>query len=282
MSTFSAEWLALRESADERSRNKDVANALAAWLMQRASVSVVDLGAGTGANLRAVAPLLPDRQSWTLLDNDPALLEAARRQLCAWAERSERRGDDLVLYKGAAEITVHFRAETLSSNLDQILGAKPDLVTASALFDLLPATVIKALARAIAARRAAFYAVLTYNGLQKWTPHRPADNEMAAAFNRHQMTDKGLGPAAGPMAAAILADQLRLEDYSVLEGESPWRLGQSDRTLIEELQRGHALAVLELKAFDPKSADSKTVESWIKVIRSGALIGHTDIFAVPA
>lgn len=277
MSTFSAEWLSLREAADERARNKDVANAFSAWFMQRPSVSVVDLGSGTGANLRAVAPLLPSRQSWTLIDNDEALLATARRQLAAWADRSETRGDDLVLFKDAAEIAVYFKVATLSNDLDPILGTAPDLVTASALFDLMPGDFIKALVRALGSRRAAFYGVLTYNGLQKWSPHRPADNEIAAAFNRHQMTDKGMGPAAGPLAAALLADQLRLEGYNVAEGDSPWRLGQSDRTLIEEVQRGHALAVLELKA-----VESKTVESWIKVIRSGAEIGHTDIFAVPA
>ena len=277
MSTFSAEWLSLREGADDRARNKDVANAFSAWFMQRPSVSVVDLGSGTGANLRAVAPLLPDRQSWTLIDHDAALLPTARRQLAAWADRSEAQGDDLVLFKGAAEIAVHFKVATLSNDLDPILGTAPDLVTASALFDLMPGDFIKALVRALGNRRAAFYGVLTYNGLQKWSPHRPADNEIAAAFNRHQMTDKGMGPAAGPLAAALLADQLRLEGYNVSEGDSPWRLGQSDRTLIEEVQRGHALAVLELKA-----VESKTVESWVKVIRSGAEIGHTDIFAVPA
>ena len=246
--------------------------------MQRPSVSVVDLGSGTGANLRAVAPLLPNRQSWTLIDNDAALLATARRAACRLG-RSERDAAamTLLLFKGAAEIAVHFKIATLSNDLESLLGTAPDLVTASALFDLMPGDFIKALVRAVGSRRAAFYGVLTYNGLQKWSPHRPADNEIAAAFNRHQMTDKGMGPAAGPLAAALLADQLRLEGYNVLEGESPWRLGQSDRTLIEEVQRGHALAVLELKA-----VDSKTVETWVKVIRSGAEIGHTDIFAVPA
>jgi hypothetical protein len=99
---------------------------------------------------------------------------------------------------------------------------------------------------------------------------------MAAAFNRHQMTDKGFGPSAGPDAAGLLADQFRLEGYTVLEGESPWVLGQNDRSLLEELQRGHALAVLETKALD-----AKTVETWVKVIRAAAEVGHTDVFATP-
>ena len=59
------------------------------------------------------------------------------------------------------------------------------------------------------------------------------------------MRDKGFGPAAGPMAPSHLADQFRLNGYSVLEGESPWDLGRNDRMLIEELVRGHAMAAGE-------------------------------------
>ena len=154
----------------------------------------------------------------------------------------------------------------------------------------MPGDFIKALVRALGNRRTAFYGVLTYNGLQKWSPHRPADNEIAAAFNRHQMTDKGMGPAAGPLAAALLADQLRLEGYNVLEGDSPWRLGQSDRTLIEEVQRGHALAVLELKAVDqrpskpgsrssargPRSATPTSLPSRLKTFRKTGSLSPSD------
>lgn len=277
MSSFSPEWLKLREGADKRARNPDVAGAVSAWFLQRPAVSVVDLGSGTGSNLRALAPLLPEAQSWRLIDLDPELLAAAQRELVAWADRHETTGNGVVLFKGSQRISVTFTSCDLSRDLESALGTSADLITASAFFDLASESFIKSLARAATARRAAFYGVLTYNGLQKWTPHRPSDNAVAAGFNRHQMSDKGFGPAAGPLAAPLLADQFRLEGYSVIEGDSPWRLGANDRMLIEELQRGQALAVLEIKALD-----TKAVETWVKVIRSGAEIGHTDIFAMPA
>ena len=78
MSGFSAEWLALREPADHASRNRSVAGGLAGYFGNRDSVVVVDLGCGTGSNLRATSQLLPDRQSWTLVDYDLDLLAAAR------------------------------------------------------------------------------------------------------------------------------------------------------------------------------------------------------------
>ena len=63
MSGFSPEWLALREPADTRARDPGLLGALAASLAGRDSVEVVDLGCGTGANIRAIAPELGATQT---------------------------------------------------------------------------------------------------------------------------------------------------------------------------------------------------------------------------
>ena len=47
--------------------------------------------------------------------------------------------------------------------------------------------------------------------------------------------------------------------------------------LIDELVRGHAVAVTETGA-----VDEKTVVAWVNVSRTAAFVGHTDMFAVPA
>jgi SAM-dependent methyltransferase len=277
MSGFSYEWLRLREPADIAARNPDIAKAVSARFALRSSLSVADLGCGTGANLRAIAPLLPNSQSWTLIDNDPAVLDAARSELSAWAESADRVGDGLELKKGHATIRVAFKISDLAHHLEDVFASAPDLVTASAFFDLASEAFIRRLARLCAEHRAAFYAALTYNGVQRWNPHRPADNQIASAFHRHQLRDKGFGLAAGPMAAEHLADQFRMHDYLVQEGDSTWVLGRNDRMLIEEYSRGYAMAAGETGLID-----AKTLETWIKVQRSSAEIGHTDTFAVPA
>ncbi len=276
MTSFSPEWLSLREPADARARNSDIAQAVSAWFALRDHVNVVDIGAGTGANLRASCALLPSKQTWTLVDHDSGHIPHAKDALIRWADNARTEGETLHLVKGDTAIEVHFKTADLAHDLSEALGEKPGLVTGSAFFDLASAPFIRELASHLAARRAAFYGVLTYNGVQRWSPHRPADNQMMSAFHQHQLRDKGLGIALGPLAAAHLADQFRLNGYSVLEGDSAWRLEPRDRTLIEELQRGHALAVLETKA-----VDSKTVEAWVKVKRASADVGHTDTFAAP-
>jgi SAM-dependent methyltransferase len=277
VSGFTADWLDLRESADARARSNDIANALSARFALRETLNVVDLGCGTGANLRATAPLLPERQTWTLIDHDPGLLDAARKRLAAWADEVVEVSAGLRIRKGRTDISITFRRADLTRELATVLAAPVDLITASALFDLTSEQFIRDFARAVAAQRAAFLGFLTYNGIQRWQPHRPQDNQVIAAFNRHQLSDKGFGAAAGPMAAELLADQFRLNEYIVLEGDSPWRLRRSEQALIDALAAGTAQAALEAGGID-----KALVERWRATPHTGAEIGHTDVFATPA
>lgn len=276
MSGFSAKWLALREVADARARNQGLAEAFSARLFSRPQITVVDLGCGTGANLRATAPLLADNQSWTLVDHDSALLTAAAEKLEAWADEGERDGAVLKLQKANKCIAVTLRAADLARDIEGVLDAPVDLVTASALFDLASVDFIRRCVRLVTRQRAAFYTALTYNGIQRWTPRHPADNQLMSAFHRHQLSDKGFGPAAGPTAPAHLADQLRLSGYMVLEGDSPWQLGARDAALVRELVAGFAAAVAQTG-----KVDAKTLEKWSSVCRTGAEVGHTDTLAFP-
>ena len=205
------------------------------------------------------------------------LLAAARQTLLSWADTSRADGEQLILVKGSRQITVQFRRADLNADLDAALGDKPDLVTASALFDLCSPAFIKTFARAVAQRRAVFYTVLTYNGIQRWTPRQPSDSAMIAAFHAHQMTDKGFGPSAGPTAPAHLADAFRVSDYNVLEGDSPWLLGAKDQALVADLASGFAAAVRETG-----KVDGKSIDAWAKVTRTGAEVGHTDTLALPS
>lgn len=277
MSGFSPEWLALREPVDHRSRSLQIGQELSAYFQARETVEVIDLGCGTGSNLRATAPLLPAAQRWTLVDHDAALLEAARNALLGWADGSTSKDAELVLDKDGKRISVVFRQADLNRELDAVFGEKPNLVTASALFDLCSSNFIKAFARAVASRRAVFYTVLTYNGIQRWTPRHPSDGAMIAAFHAHQMTDKGFGLSAGPTAPAHLADAFRLSGYTVLEGDSPWVLSSRDQKLIAELAAGFATAVRETG-----KVEAGEIDRWTKVMRSGAEVGHTDTLAIPA
>ena len=206
MTAFSAEWLDRREPADHRSRNRKLEHALAKHFDGWRPITVVDLGCGTGSNLRATAPLLGPEQHWTLVDHERPLLDAAAERLTAWADGSDWKDGKLALFKGAKRINVEFRRADLARDLEAALGPNANLLTASALFDLGSADFIGRFAAAVAARKSAFYTVLTYDGDQRWTPEHEADAAMGEAFHAHQKRDKGFGPSAGPDAPDALSD----------------------------------------------------------------------------
>jgi SAM-dependent methyltransferase len=278
MSGFSADWLALREAADHRSRNPVLAAALAMHVSGRDTISVIDLGCGTGSNLRALAPILPARQIWRLVDHDPALLATARARIAAWADTSQDDGGDLVATRDGRSLRVSFVGADLAEGLAEALGPAADLVTAAALFDLVSAPWIAHFAAAVAALRAIFYTVLTYNGVETWTPPHPADTAILAAFHAHQGRDKGFGPSAGPAASEALARVFVEEGYRVRSADSPWRLGAEDEALIRALAEGTAAAVREVGG-----VDARLLADWLARRRSGAAcaVGHTDLLAFP-
>jgi SAM-dependent methyltransferase len=278
MTGFSAEWLALREPADHRARNAELLDGVRALFAQSDAVTVVDLGCGTGSNLRACAARLPLRQSWTLVDHDGALLETARGRLSQWAAVVETSPEGLRLAKDGKHLEVRFRQADLAKGAAQALDGSPDLVTAAALFDLASAAWIEDFVAVVARRGAVFYTALTYNGTERWRPPHPADDEMLAAFRAHQDRDKGFGPAAGQRATALLEAAFRKAGYEVRTAPSPWRLDRQSAALIRELARAAATAVRET-GMVPEPA----IRAWQKARLAGATceIGHRDLLAIP-
>ncbi len=276
MSGFSPEWLALREPVDHRSRNADVLAALQAAFADRDRLRIVDLGCGTGSNLRAISPHLGRRQHWLLVDHDPDLLALARQQLIVWADAADERGDALSLRKEHRELTVAFRQADLAVSLEEVLADGVDLVTAAALFDLVSVSWIERFARAVASRNAAFYTALTYDGVEIWDPPHPADAAILAAFNDHQASDKGFGPSAGPHATDALTRHFRALGYDVSTGDSPSRLHEPP--LIRDV-----VDCVVQAARDTGLVAEDRIADW-RAARSSAatcIIGHTDLLAIP-
>ena len=179
--SFSAAWLELREPYDRRARNATVIEAVVAALAGRPSVTIADLACGTGSTFRALKPLITARQSWRLADNDLSLLARAPQS-------------------SPPDIHVTTIPIDLNRDLEAALDGPVDLVTTSALLDLISDEWLERLAVETAARRLPVYAALSYNGRIEMTPDDAVDKKIVAAMNKHQRTDKGFGPALGPEA----------------------------------------------------------------------------------
>ncbi len=276
--TFSAGWLALREPADHRARAAELETKLAARLAHVPEQRIVDLGAGSGSNLRALAPKLGPRQRWVLVDHDDTLAEAARAAFRAFADGWRDDGEALVLDLAGKEVTVEFALRDIAADPAAPLAFRPHLVTASAFYDLVSADWCRRFAAAFARSGVVLHAALTCDGRDAWSPPQAADAEIAEAFRAHQSTDKGFGPAAGADAAGILAAALAAVGYVVETADSPWRLDTGDRQLIAQLAKGTAQAAVE----SGRVPDAAAVD-WhrARAMAQTCVIGHVDLLAVP-
>jgi SAM-dependent methyltransferase len=269
----------LREPVDHRSVDAALAARVAAHFAGRDGIAVMDLGCGTGSNLRGSFHLFGESQHWTLVDHDEALLAEARRRLGDWADEAGEMGEELVLVKDGKRLFVDTRAVDLNADLERALDWRPDLVTAAALFDLVSEPWLARFVPALVARRLPLYTVLTYDGREAWEPTHAADAAVLDAFNAHQRTDKGFGPSAGPDATIVMARLFSAAGYVAETGDSPWRMTAADSGLIRELTAGIANAARETGKLS--AAD---IAGWLEA-RAGAstgLVGHLDLFARPA
>lgn len=263
--SFSANWLTLREPYDRRSRNGAVLEAVRAWAAQRASVAVVDLACGLGSTLRGVTERLPPRQSWRLVDNDLSLLARA---------------------SGLARppnLTVTAVPVDLARDLEAALDGPVELVTTSALLDLVSHEWLDRLVTETAARRLPIYAALSYDGLATIDPADPFDSAVIDAVNKHQRRDKGFGPALGPDAAATAPGRFEAIGYQVVQGSSDWVFGPKDTEIQTEVLTGWAVAARETG-----ETSVGEIIGWlarrrdlIAAGRSMMRVGHVDFFAQP-
>jgi hypothetical protein len=280
MSGFDAGWLSLRAAADMRARNAGLAEKVAAHFAGKETLSILDLGCGTGANLRASYANYPKIQHWQLVDHDLALLEVGKQTLMHWADEGRTEADGtLCLKKGGYKLHIKFLQCDLSRGLDGLFQNEPDLVTASALFDLVSDDWLARFVDMITKKRCSVYALLTYDGAEIWQPSLPLDEAVHAGFLAHQHRDKGFGAALGPDAPDALRSHLEAIGFKVNMADSPWRLTQEpDGDLMVALADGIASASCESGTITEEQA-SDWLASRSKA--HSAHIGHQDLFAAP-
>ncbi len=267
MSGFSPAWLALREQADSRARWP----AAVALLLQRRAgadvVRIVDLGSGTGANCRHLAPRLGVAQDWLLVDHDAALL-----------------GHAVDACRGTPGLR---NLRTQCCDLLQDLQALPLthawLLTASALLDLVSEAWLVRLADHCQSAGLPVLLALSYDGRLRCEPVDADDDWIRETINAHQRRDKGFGPALGPDATRRARALFEERGYAVACGRSDWRLDTTEPALQRELLRGWAAAAAEQRPGDAGRATTWLARrlAWLESGTSTLVVGHEDLLALP-
>lgn len=263
--TVTPYWLGLRGAADDAARSVKLADA-AARLVGDGPAIVHDLGSGSGAMMRWLAPRLPVPQKWVLRDADPAIL----------ALGSRREGLPHL------PIVVTTIVEELADlPLDAFAGAS--LVTASALLDVItPTDALRIVAACVESATPAFFS-LSVAGVVRFTPADAADARIQAAFNDHQRRERDGQRLLGPHATDALRELFIAAGWRVREAATPWRLGAADRDLITEWLYGWLDAAVE-QAPALREEAHRFRELRLKQLDDGLLgveVRHRDLLAWP-
>lgn len=250
-----ADWLRLREPADAAAR----ADGLVSVLRDTRPSVIHDLACGSGSMGRWLAPTLPGPQHWVLHDRDPDLLQIA-----------------------AVDVPRNVTVETRCSDVtmlseDEFAGA--DLITASALLDLLTAAELERLVATCAGVGCPVLITLSVVGRVALSPADPLDARIAGAFDDHQRRRDLLGPDA----AAVAAGAFRRRGARVLVEPSPWRLAAGHSRLIAEWFHGWVGAACEQDE-DLAGAVEGYVGRRLAQAQAGQLsvtVDHADLLVLP-
>lgn len=262
-------WLGLREPADAAARSRGLVHRLRLRLPASRELVIHDLACGTGAMGRWLAPLLPGPQHWVAHDRDPDLLQLA-------AGNVPRRA------AGGAAVAV----ETRQSDVTALAAADlagADLITASALLDLLTGGELARLVDVCAEAGCPVLLALSVTGQVELEPAHPLDSPVRAAFNADQRRTTAAGRLLGPDAVAVAAQRFSRRGADVLVQPSPWRLGAAQTALVQEWLTGWLAAAFAhdaaLAADAAGYADRRMTQA--RAGRLAVTVGHTDLLVLP-
>lgn len=301
--SFSAAWLRLREPQDHLARAAAAAAAAAqgdGWIgalrrgRGKPTLEVLDIACGSGATLRQLASRLGGAQHWQVFDHDEALLQAWPEALAAWAKH--RRGCRVAVPDdpaGALHVacegfsaTVQRHRLDLAHGLDSLPFAGADLLTATALLDLVSMAWLASLIERAARARLALAFGLVVDGRIEWNPPLEGDALVAQAFAAHQGRDKGFaGPALGAQAPQAARSLLARAGFAVEEARSDWVLNPGGRV---EQHALHSALIEDMAAAasEQQPEQARAVARW-RQLRAAAVeqtalrVGHVDLVAVP-
>ncbi len=262
-------WLALREPADAAARAADLVEQLRRHLPATGRRVIHDLGCGSGAMGRWLAPLLPGSQHWIVHDRDADLLEIAEANLPGPAA------------DGAAVTLEARRSDIARLQPGDLAGAT--LVTASALLDLLTRDELDGLVALCDGVGCPVLLTLSVVGHVELTPADPLDRRVAAAFDAHQRRTTAGGRLLGPDAVAAAVEAFgRLRAETVVRS-SPWRLGAAEAELAAEWLAGWIGAACEQDAELAAEAEGYARRRLAEAAagRLAVTVGHTDLLVLP-
>jgi len=235
---FDPNWLQERYPFDAEARNKELEWQAVHQFAFLNHIQIVDLGCGTGSNVRYYMEQFPQNQTWYCVEEDAGLKEMFWQNISQVAREEnyelEKKGDMLKMTKSGHEMEIHF----IEGNLMQLDGLvdllRTDLILANAVFDLFSETQFTELIHTISHHSLSLLFSLNYEGM-KFFPPEEDDAFYIEQYNAHMKRPQDFGQGMGPDASHLMESVLKRALADVKAGESIWEIGERDEKMLAYL-----------------------------------------------
>lgn len=286
---FATDWLHERYRFDVAARNPEVEAACLQYFAQQDAINIIDIGAGTGANVVYLAEKLPQSQQWALVELNPTLLKYARARLTTWAIAKgysvTETGNSLRLKRESKHIALHFIKGSFLE-LPKLLQLKDyHLVTASAVFDLLSKEMLQTLVQTFHKNRLAFLTTLNYESMS-YLPTDAADEYWIDLYEAHMQRQQAFGQALGPNCGTYLETCFAtLSNEQLLRAPSRWQIEPTDTAMHRHILQFLEKSLMEMTSMGHPDKGLtpwlRQKNQWLQSQQLRLTVAHSDLFTAP-
>ncbi len=284
--SFDPNWLETRYRFDSSARKNSTEKKMLDHFSSLANINIVDIGAGTGNNVRYYASFLPQNQNWLLLDSDSDLNSQSLVLLSQWAKKNhwsyQLSENELRFQVATKTVTVKTKLGSLLELNKLVDLAKVNLITANAVFDLFSSLQWKNFLSQLIPFSLPLLATLNYSEMN-FFPFCEINQKYIDIYNQHMTRKQKFGKAMGPDCAEQMSHVLTQYNYSTITGQSNWVINTKENFMLHFL-----IGFMEKSVEEMISAplEKKAFQQWvikkrkeIEESRLEAKVHHIDIFA---
>ena len=232
--SFETNWLDRRYQYDNAARDKKVEEACLNYLENKSSVTILDIGSGTGSNCLYFMEKMPTVQNWIFVEHDEHLskyaLERIKKQASELGYSIKGDAQKLCLEKENRQVEISYITDSFFDLDKKVDLSKVDLVTAGAVFDLLSFKQFVDIASIVLENEIALLATMNYAEMS-FSPEEASDILFIEKYEKHMSRTQEFGKAMGKDCSRSMVKFFRKHQREVVYGASVWNLnGKEEET----------------------------------------------------
>ncbi len=279
-------WYDERFEYDCQARNPQVEQACFHHFFGRKSMTIVDLGSGTGSNCLYFFEKFPEQQKWIFIETQENVSQYALKRLSKSATekgyKAVQKENKLTLTKEERNISIEYITASFLDLVDLVNLDEVDLVMASAAFDLISFPQFIQFGSVLLEKKLPLLTTLNYAEMN-FDSEEPTDVFCIEKYESFMNRPQEFGKAMGKKCPRILVDFFQKQEANVEVGSSTWRLeGEPAKAM-----NFHLLNFMEAAAIQMIEDEDEQVlfEKWIngkrKLTNDGQLntyVQYYDLF----